>query len=182
MGNVCNSVLIGNSRIEDHVFCNAVIFCVSGQKNTRSLCSWILLSRASVAEHGMVVVMLRNWLRMKMSTPTSYTSQPILRSSVSWPPLGSNFGETWREQEPPSLLSREPSAKLLWAVHPPGFKFTPSSCSRQSLDRIRVVASCPLGPTVSASLRTTPVPGPNSLSSLLRPSGSLGAPAGREDH
>lgn len=92
MGSVCNSVLIGNSRIEDHVFCNAMIFCVSGQKNTRSLCSWILLSRASVAEHGMVVVMLRMRIRMKMSTPTSYTSQPILRSSVSWPPLGSNWG------------------------------------------------------------------------------------------
>lgn len=182
MGNVCKSVLIGNSRIEDHVFRSAMIFGVSGQKNTGSLCSWILLSRAADAEHGMVVVMLRMRIRMKMSTPTSYTSQPILRSSVSWLPLGSNFGETWCEQEPPSPLSREPSAKLLWAVHPPEFKSTPSSCSRQSLDRVRVVASCPLGPAVSAFLRTTPVPGPNSLSSLLRPSSSLGAPAGGEDH
>lgn len=182
MGNVCKSVLIGNSRIEDHVFRSAMIFGVSGQKNTGSLCSWILLSRAADAEHGMVVVMLRMRIRMKMSTPTSYTSQPILRSSVSWLPLGSNFGETWCEQEPPSPLSREPSAKLLWAVHPPEFKSTPSSCSRQSLDRVGVVASCPLGPAVSAFLRTTPVPGPNSLSSLLRPSSSLGAPAGGEDH
>ena len=80
------------------------------------------------------------------------------------------------------LLSREPSANLLWAVHPPGFKFTPSSCSRQSLDHVRAVAFCPLGPEVLASLRTTPVPGPNSLSSLLRPSSSLGAPMGGEDH
>ena len=109
MGNVCKSVLIGNSRIEDHVFRSAMIFGVSGQKNTGSLCSWILLSRAADAEHGMVVVMLRMRIRMKMSTPTSYTSQPILRSSVSWLPLGSNFGETWCELFIPLSSSLPPA-------------------------------------------------------------------------
>lgn len=73
---VCNSVLIGNSRIEDHI---PQCYDFRGrQKNTRSLCSWILLSRAADAEHGMVVVMLRMRIRMKCLPP------PVTPVSPSW--------------------------------------------------------------------------------------------------
>lgn len=119
-----------------------------------------------------------------MFTPTNYTSQSFLRSSVSWPPLGSNFGETWREQELSSLLSRELSPNLLCAVHSPGLKFTPSSCCRPSLYHLRAVASYPHCPEVSESPRISQfrVPSSPPAPSLLRPSSSLGTTVWGEDY
>ena len=185
MGNVCNSLLIGN-RIEDHVFCNAMIFCESGQKNTRSLCCWILLSRASDAEHGMVVVMLRTQIRMKMSTPPPPTL-PLHQSAhleifsllaAPWFKLWGNM--EWAGTSLSSLQGTVCQPALGYSS--PQVQVYPQLLQQTVSWSCQGMAFCPLGPEVLASLRTTPVPAPNSLSSLLRPSSSLGAPVGGEDH
>lgn len=111
-------------------------------ENTRSLCCgvWLL----STLEYFPVTMMV-----MKMSAPIDHTSQSILRSSVSRPPLVQTLGKCGESSNFP--LSRELSANLLRATRSPGSKFAASSSCRQSLRHCRQVASCPLGPDVSDS-------------------------------